>query len=122
MDYGLTADEWRTAKAEITEILRRTAAARGMITYSDLSSQLTRVQIGYREPAMGALLGEISTEEAQAGRGMLSVIVVHKYGDMEPGLGFFEQAEWLGVDVSDRTACWVDQLHKAHDAWSNRKT
>jgi hypothetical protein len=35
------------------------------------------------------MLGEISQEEDEAGHGMLSVIVVHKYGDMQPGPGFF---------------------------------
>ena len=36
-----------------------------------------------------------------AGRGMLSVIVVHKQGDMQPGPGFFELAQRLGRDTSD---------------------
>jgi hypothetical protein len=46
------------------------------------------------------MLGEISLEGA-AGRGMLSVIVVHKDGDMQPGPGFFELAEELDRDTSD---------------------
>jgi len=39
------------------------------------------------------MLGEISQEEDAAGRGMLSVIVVHKVGDMQPGPGFFQLAK-----------------------------
>jgi len=37
----------------------------------------------------------------KVGRGMLSVIVVHKEGDMQPGPGFFELAGELGRDTSD---------------------
>ena len=40
---------------------------------------------------------------AWAGRGMLSVIVVHKVGDMQPGPGFFQLAKKLGRDTSDKT-------------------
>lgn len=50
---------------------------------------------------------------------MLSVIVVHKDRDMEPGNGFYECAEALGLDISDRLAFWVRQLHKVHGFWSN---
>ena len=35
------------------------------------------------------MLGEISSAEDAAGRGMLTVVVVHKAGDMQPGPGFF---------------------------------
>ena len=37
---------------------------------------------------MSEMLGEIGTEENAAKRGILTVIVVHKSGDMEPGAGF----------------------------------
>lgn len=91
-----------------------------MITYSDLSKQVHSVVIPYDDPAMAAMLDEISTEESKAGRGMLSVIVVHKYGDMEPGAGFFKLAESLGRKVTGKTAFWVTELHVVHGYWSNR--
>jgi hypothetical protein len=91
-----------------------------MITYSDLSRQLRTVVIPYDDPAMAAMLDKISTEEFKAGRGMLSVIVVHKYGDMEPGVGFFKLAESLGRRVADKTTFWVAELHAVHGYWSNR--
>jgi len=34
-----------------------------MITYSDVSDQLTCIQIAHYEAAMGSMLGEISTDE-----------------------------------------------------------
>ena len=41
---------------------------------------------------------------------MLTVLVVHKTGDMEPGKGFYELAHSLGRDISDRERCWSDEL------------
>jgi hypothetical protein len=121
MRYGFSEKEWDIGKAEMTGILSQRAKSRAMITYSDLSSQLRTIRIAHHEPAMGSMLGEISTEEYRRGHGMLSVIVVHKYGDMEPGNGFYECAEDLGLDTSDRVAFWIDQLHKVHGFWSNTK-
>jgi hypothetical protein len=89
-----------------------------MITYGELCREITAVHFDPHEPALWNMLGEISHTEAEAGRGMLSVVVVHKYGDMEPGTGFFELAGLLGRDVSDRTACWVAELHRVHGYWS----
>jgi hypothetical protein len=90
-----------------------------MITYSDLSSELRCIQVGHHDPAMGAILGQISRDEFRSGRGMLSVVVIHKSGDQEPGPGFYECAEDLGLDVSDRMSLWVSQLHKVHGYWAN---
>ncbi|MBZ5601831.1 MAG: hypothetical protein LAO79_05945 [Acidobacteriia bacterium] len=70
---------------------------------------------------MAAMLDEVSTEEFDGGRGMLSVVVVHKYGDMEPGPGFFKLAESLGQRVADKTTFWVNELHKVHGYWSNNR-
>jgi hypothetical protein len=121
MPFGFTDAEWASGKAEMTEILReRARSSRGMITYSELSRDLQRIVIAPHEPAMGYMLGEISVNESHNGRGMLSVIVVHKEGDMEPGNGFYECAESLGFDVSNRMAFWVSELHKVHAYWSNQ--
>ena len=48
-----------------------------------------------------------------SGRGMLSVIVVHKVGDVQPGPWFFELAKQLGRDTSDILKCWVEELRKS---------
>jgi hypothetical protein len=119
MPYGFTDAEWATGVAEMTEILSQRARSRGMITYSDLSRELRNIEIAHHDPAMGFMLGQISTHESQNGRGMLSVIVVHKYGDMEPGSGFYECAEFLGFDVSNRVEFWISELHTVHAYWSN---
>jgi hypothetical protein len=118
MKYGFAEAEWDRGRDEMTRILGQRAAERGMITYSDLSSQLTTIHLEPHDPALWHMPGEISQAESEAGRGMLSVVVVHKYSDMEPGSGFFELAESLGRDVADRSGFWVAELHLVHGCWS----
>lgn len=66
------------------------------------------------------MLDEISDEEDQAGRGMLSVIVVHKSGDQKPGSGFFKLAKKLGRETSDTDKCWIEELNRVYSYWGIR--
>lgn len=118
--YGFPIDLWNAAKGEMRGILTERAKVRGMIPYSELVSKLTKVRLEPESYALAAMLGEISSEEDAEGRGMLTVIVVHKYGDMQPGPGFFELARALGRDISDIEKCWLEELRKVHGFWSNR--
>jgi hypothetical protein len=52
---------------------------------------------------------------------MLSVIVVHKTGDFEPGTGFYECAESVGFDTTNRQAIWISELHRVHHYWETHK-
>jgi len=88
-----------------------------MMPYSELARLIKSIQVEAHNQRLFYLLGEISTEEDTAGRGMLSVIVVHKVGDMQPGPGFFELAEKLERDTSDILECWVKELHRVHAYW-----
>jgi hypothetical protein len=54
------------------------------------------------------MLGQISSEEDAAGRGMLTALVVLKDSGM-PGDGFWDLAKRLGRNVSDKIACWVQE-------------
>ncbi len=119
MPYGFSEQEWSAAVAEMTAILQQRAKLRAMITYGDLANEMQIVRIGYHDPAMNNMLLDVSMNEHARGCGLLSVIVVHKYGDMEPGGGFYGLAASLGLYVSDRTACWIRELHRVHDYWSN---
>jgi hypothetical protein len=98
------------------------AKVRGMLTYSDLVRKIQRVALDAHDSRLFHLLDEISTEEDTADRGMLSVVVVHKVGDMQPGPGFFELAQSLGRDTRNIERCWVAELHRVHAAWSLRPT
>ena len=90
-----------------------------MIPYSDLVRHITSIKIEAYDMRLTHMLGEISSEEDAAGRGMLTVVVVHKHGDMQPGPGFFELAKRLGRNTKDIMKCWVGELHKVHAVWSN---
>lgn len=118
MKYGFDINDWNDAKSEMRGLLIDRAKLRGMMPYSELASQITSITMEANSYALAALLGEISTDEDTAGRGMLSVIVVHKIGDMQPGPGFFDLAKRLGRDTSDILKCWVEELHTVHRIWS----
>jgi len=89
-----------------------------MIPYGELVENIKTIYLEPHSYALAAMLGEISEAEDDEGRGMLTVIVVHKYGDMQPGPGFFELAESLERDTSDILRCWIDELKKVHAYWS----
>jgi hypothetical protein len=116
--YGFSVRDWNRAKGEMKQILIERAKVRGMIPYSELAEKITAINLEPWSSAMAAILGEISTEEDAAGRGMLTVIVVHKSGDMQPGPGFFELAKELGRETSDILLCWIEELRRVHAYWS----
>jgi hypothetical protein len=118
LNFGYTQAEWDAAKNEMRLILIRRAKLRGTIPYSEVTSQIHSIVLEPHSPAMAAILGEISEEEDTAGHGMLSVVVVHKEGDMQPGPGFFELAKDLGRDTADILRCWIEELKKVHKYWS----
>jgi hypothetical protein len=117
-NYGFTPKEWAAAKNEAKELLVARAKVRGMIPYSELVAKITSIRLEAHDQRLFHLLGELSEEEDASGRGMLSVIVVHKSGDMQPGPGFFELAKNLGRDTSDILKCWIEELKKVHAYWS----
>jgi hypothetical protein len=118
--YGYAGPDWEKAKVQATKVLIDVARRKGRIAYSELAAQITAIQIEAHDPRMFHLLGEISTAEDKAGRGMLTAIVVHKSGDMQPGPGFFELAKSLGKDTSDVLVCWINEFNKVHDYWANK--
>lgn len=116
--YDYPIEKWNKGKEEMRQILISRAKVRGMIPYSELTQKIKSINLDPESYALTAMLGEISSEENAAGRGMLSVVVVHKTGDMQPGPGFFELAKDLGRDTSDILKCWVEELKKVHAYWS----
>jgi molybdopterin synthase catalytic subunit len=119
--YGHSLEKWNKAKEEATAAMVRRARVRGMIPYSDLVAEIRAITFHAHDSVFHQMLGEISVEEDAAGRGMLSVIVVHKHGDMQPGPGFFELAQSLGHKTKDVLEFWVSELRKVHGSWSKKK-
>jgi hypothetical protein len=116
--FGQTAEAWATFKAEALAHMSATAARRGMITYGDLAAQMTSVAVQAHDQMLWEIIGDVARDEGTAGRGLLSVVVVHKHGDMEPGKGFFELAKFFKRDTRDRTVCFVEELKTVYHYWS----
>jgi hypothetical protein len=116
--HGFPELNWQNAKDEARSAVIAAARRRGMITYSDLVRSIRSISLQPHDPRFFHFLGEISSEEDDAGRRLLTVVVVHKHGDMEPGKGLYELAASLGRDTSDLQKCWIEELHSVHRTWS----
>lgn len=112
---------WKKAKKEALLAISSRAKRRGMITYGELIQNISSIQFDFNDAShrytLGVLLGELSCEEYEAGRGVITSIVVHKRGDTEPGNGFFELANQLGYDISNKTLCWINLVKEVYRAW-----
>jgi hypothetical protein len=121
--YGLPQSQWDAAKREALDQLiviarqRSTTIAGATIAYSDLAAKIRSIPFSADGRPFHSLLGQISVEEHRAGRGMLSVLVVHKSGDRRPGPGFFELAHLLGHKSTNRDKVWSDEFRKVKAAW-----
>jgi hypothetical protein len=116
--HGFSDEAWEAAKAEGKAALTECARARKMISYTDFIHHICSISFETpRDPQLPHFLAEISTEEAKAGRGMITALVVRKNGDQRPGGGFFELAERLGYDVSDREKFWLGEVKKVFASW-----
>jgi hypothetical protein len=112
--YGYTDAQWNAAKEEMRKSLVSRARDEGTMHYTELTTKIPSIHFAADDHGLHHMLGEVSEEEDAAGRGMLSVIVVHKEGDQMPGPGFFVLAKKLGRDTSDRVRCWADELTKVY--------
>ncbi len=119
--YGYSISSWNETLEEMRLILIRKAKIGRTLSYSELTKQITTIEMQPESFALAAMLGELSEDEDARGRGMLSVIVVHKTGDTKPGPGFFKLAEQLGRDISDDDKCWVEESNNVYNCWSERK-
>lgn len=119
--HGFAESDWQAAKEEARQAMIRRAKLPKTISYSELVSEIRSVKLEPHDARLSLLLGLIAEEETQAGRGMLTVVVVHKTGDQKPGPGFYEMARKLGNPVLDEEAFWVSELNRVHSAWSAKK-
>ena len=125
MPHGIADSEWSAAVKEITSILSdraRNYINRETISYSDLYNQIHHLVqspslTGPEDHRFHKMLGEVSRNEHKTGRGMLSVLVVHKGGDMMPGPGFFELAQELGYHFVDELTFWSNEFNRVLKAW-----
>ena len=119
--YGFQEPEWERGKLEMSlllrDVARRDEYKRPTITYGELAPLLTTIRLEPNDFAMNVMLGEISGEEYEGGRGMLSAVVVNK-DTKRPGKGFFKYALELGREASDEEAFWVGEMRKVRESWN----
>ena len=116
-DHGFPEETWEAARAEAREAMVAVAIRSSVIAYSDLVAEIRSLDLEPQGEYLAHMLGEIPTNEHEAGRGMLTVVVVHKHGDQMPGQGFFQLARSLGHGTRDREPFWNGELHKVYRAW-----
>jgi hypothetical protein len=120
--FDVPPEKWASAKSEIRSVLIDTAEKRSMIPYSELVGLVTSVNFKAFDQRLFAILGQLSVDEHEAGRPLLSVLVVHKTGDMQPGNGFFELAQALGRNTSDIDKAWIEEVRKVFQHWNVGKS
>ena len=100
--------------------LIRAAQHHGIVTYQELADLVgLPLQGNYMGKELGHYTGEISREESEHGRPMLSAIVVGSSG--KPGGGFFVLAKELGKltsdDPAEQNAFWEAEKRAVYETW-----
>jgi len=119
----ITVDPKYRGKLEYFNIFSELITAakyRGTITYQEIAKILCFPLIGnYMGSEIGHLLGEISEDEVNSERPMLSAVAVNVSG--KPGPGFFELARRLrrldSEDQDDEIHFWENELKSVYDTW-----
>ena len=117
---GFSDAAWELAKAEGKAVLAECARDKKMISYIDFMHQIRSISFDTpHDSRLPQLLAEISTEEAEGGRGMMTALIVRKNGDQRPGAGFFQLGKRLGYEVSDPEKFWLEEVNKVFASWQN---
>ena len=118
---GSVTHAWAAAKAEGKAALAECARTKTLISYGDFMQRISSISFETpHDPRLPQFLAEISTEEARAGRGMITALVVNMDGKGRPGRGFFKLAQRLGYDVSDPENFWIEEVSRVFASWENR--
>ena len=116
--HGFSEDQWIAAKEEARQAMIAVARSKSVIAYSDLVRKIKSCILEPNGALLAHMLGEISSEEDEESRGLLTVVVVHKTGDLKPGPGFFRLARSRGRHIVDEKKFWIEELRNVYDAWS----
>ena len=118
----VVSDKYRRKKEYhlIYSELIKAARYRGTVTYQEIAKIIGLPLKGsYMGAEIGHLLGEISEDEFNAGRPMLSSIAVNVQGT--PGPGFFEFARSLGKLAKEskeaKNDFWEKESEAVYETW-----
>ena len=103
----------------IYEKILSLAKNRSTAYYSDIAPLAgLDMSVPIHRERIGSILGEISRAEHQAGRPVLSAVVISVEGN-RPGQGFFRLAEERDLYTGgDEDRFWVQELNRLFDYWS----
>ncbi len=76
-DHGYPHAAWEAAKTEARQAMISVAARRRVIAYSECVAKIHSLDLELQGDRLAHLLGEISTAGHEAGRGMVTVLVVY---------------------------------------------
>lgn len=119
MPYAYDESEWHATKTALRRFLVAKARARSVVPYSSVVSEIGPIHFDANSSAFHRMLDEVSAEEDAAGRGLLTVVVVHKHDDMRPGPGFFDLAKARGRDTADIDKTWLAELDRVWGHWKD---
>lgn len=121
MPFGIPQSSWDAAKNEALSILiKRASLGKAQpISYSELASKISSVKFDANDNRFHALLGEVACDEDDEDRGLISVLVIHKGGDMRPGQGFFDLAKERGRVGVDDEQIWINEFELVDASWPN---
>jgi hypothetical protein len=108
--FGLSDSDWDSALTEVRDAILEAAYDRRMTWYGEIASKVSTVALDPHSALMNHLLGAVFEQEHAAGRPALTSIVTHKYGDKEPGSGFYEMARSIGYRFSEPYIFWAEQV------------
>ena len=110
-NHGFPEHDWDQAREQARGAMVKRASRGATMTYTDLCKEISAILFDPHDQLLAHLLGQISTEEDAAGRGMLTAVVVHKH-DGWPGAGFFDLARSLGRKVTDEEEMWIAEINR----------
>lgn len=118
-NHGFSDETWELAKNQARKVMYEIASKKRTIAYSSLVDRIAAIHLDAHDPRLAHFLGQIAVEDDIDGKGLSTVVVVHKTGDQMPGFGFFEMAESQGRDTSDEVKCWANELNNVYKYWKN---
>ncbi len=118
--WGLTQEEWDSARARMQELLGEVARNRATITYGECVREIFGGRFSPRSTALAQMLEEVCTiEDARRGI-MLGSVVVRKDSGI-PGDGYFSFAEEdLGrpMDNVTKREFWEGEVERVWDSFA----
>ena len=120
--FGLDDQQWDQAKAEVRQAILEAAYDRRMTWYGEIASMVTAVRLDPYSSLMNHLLGAVFEDEHSTGGPALTSIVTHKYGDKEPGGGFYDKARSLGYRFKEPYIFWAQQVQDVFKLYGKPRT